>query len=187
MHNIYNPSEVFYLLHIRDQKMSLIGDEKDLIDLIAKQYYLDWLWGSELKNSILDSYGCNTNETDKEYQIFDGMDRCINPRIYEKEARMLYLKKYKGKPKYRFHKYVRKYRGEFRREPVEGIHKWRGGPSFKGRKVTHLKRMYANPEYKDFNRGSRSEVPDWWDDCKYRCIQRSWKSHRKHQWKEEKI
>ena len=186
MYNIYNASEVFYIWDIENQRMSLIGDENDLIQHLARCYRVSWWCGSELINSIFESYACNINEEGKKYQIFDGMDRCINPRIYEREARKLYLEVYKKKQqKQEYRKWVRKYRGEFRREPVEGIHKWRGGPSYSGRKVTHIKKMYANPEYKGFNRGSRDEVPDWWDDCKPRCRQRSWKSHRKHQWKEK--
>lgn len=186
MYNIYNASEVFYIWDIENQTMSLIGDENDLIHHLARCYRVSWWCGSELINSIFESYACNINEEGKKYQIFDGMDRCINPRIYEREARKLYLEVYKKKQqKQEYRRWIRKYCGEFRREPVEGIHKWRGGPSCRGRKVTHLKKMYANPEYKEFNRGSRDEVPDWWDDCKFRCRQRSWKSHRKHQWKEK--
>ena len=45
--------------------------------------------------------------------------------------------------------------------------------------------MYANPEYKDFNRGSRKDYPiGWWDDW-YRSRERNWKSQRRHQWKEK--
>ena len=54
-------------------------------------------------------------------------------------------------------------------------------------RIKHLKQMYANPDYKEFNRGSHKDVPDgWWDDFPPRCNQRSWKKHRKHQWKEKK-
>lgn len=48
------------------------------------------------------------------------------------------------------------------------------------------KRMYANPEYKEFNRGSHKDLPDgWWDDW-YRHREKNWKKHRKYQWKEKK-
>lgn len=191
MYNIYNPSEVFYLWDVKRQQLSLIGNEKDLIHLLAKGYQRSqhlWEW-NELKNNILDSFGCNVNETDKEWQIFDGMDRCINPKIYEKEAYDLYLKYYKNKekPLYRVWSVRDKtYKGEFRREPVEGLIRRRGGPSCRNRKTARLKRMYSNPEYEEFNRGSHKDIPIWWDDQKFRCCQRNWKSQRKHQWKEKK-
>lgn len=189
MHNIYNPSEVFYLWDVNRQQLSLIGDEKALIHFIARRYRKSYsLWDDGLVNNILDDFGCNINEIGKSYQIFDGMDRCINPKIYEREAYDLYLKYYKNaKPKYKPWSVKDKtYRGEFRRKPVENLIRRRGGPSCRCRKTARIRRMYANPEYKEFNRGSAREIPIWWDDQKFRCRQKSWKSHRKHQWKEKK-
>ena len=189
MYNIYNPSEVFYLWDVKRQQLSLIGNEKDLIRFLARHYRKKWyLWDYELGNDILDNFGCNINEVNKDWQIFDGMNRCINPKIYDREAYDLYLKYYK-KPKeredYRTWSIKNKtYKGEFRREPVERLIRRHGGPSCRNRKVSRLKRMYSNPEYKEFNRGSHKDIPMWWDDQKFRCRQKSWKSHRKHQWKE---
>lgn len=86
--------------------------------------------------------------------------------------------------------YVRKkkYKGKFRQGPVENIRKWRGGPS--GHGVKHFRsilKIYHNPEYKEFNRGSHKEYDNiwYWDEAEYRCVQRSWKSQskRRHQWK----
>lgn len=77
------------------------------------------------------------------------------------------------------------YKDTFRRTPIEGISKWRGGPSVRPRRIKHLKAMYANPEYKKFNRGSHKDIPDgWWDDWR-RCKEKNWKSQskRRHQWK----
>lgn len=188
MYNVYNASDVFYLWNIKHQQLSLIGDEKDLIQLLAKCYEKKWYWDNELTNSILDDFGCNINEVGKSYQIFDGMNRCINPKIYEQEAYDLYLKYYKKSKErqdYRIWSIENKtYKCEFRREPVEGLIKRRGGPGCRIRKTARIRKMYLNPEYKDFNRGSYKEIPQWWDDHKFRCRQRSWKSHRKHQWKE---
>jgi hypothetical protein len=124
MYNIYNPSEVFYLWDVKRQQLSLIGNEKDLIRFLARHYRKKWYWDYELRNDILDNFGCNVNETNKDWQIFDGMNRCINPKIYDREAYDLYLKYYKN-PKeredYRIWSIKNKtYKGEFRREPVEG-------------------------------------------------------------------
>ena len=184
MYNIYNLSEVFYLWDIKKQKMSLIGNEKDLINLIAKYYHEAWweFFPREI-NDILNDFACNVNETTKSYQIFDGMNRCINPKLYEKQAYQIYLKYYKNR-KYKAKIIKDKtYKGEFRREPVAGLRRPHGGPSCRRRKTARILRMYSNPEYKEFNRGSQKMIPKWWDDQKFRCRQRSWKSHRRHQWK----
>lgn len=192
MYNVYNKSEVYFYWDIKAQKLSLIGNEKELIHWIARQYQTDWWCGSELKNPILNSYGCNIHETNKDYQIFDGMWRCINPRIYEREARLLYLNYYKKNwVKYNYSYWKKnnvKY--AFRYDPVRHTGKRKGGPSVKPRRIKSLKKMYyAYPEYKEFNRGSQKDVPDgWWDDW-YRCNQKSWKtqSKRRHQWKEKEV
>lgn len=186
MYNVYNLSEVFYLWDIQKQELSLIGNEKDLIHLLAKHYRKNYsLWDNDppMLNEILNNFGCNVNETNKLYQIFDGLDRCINPKVYEREAYQLYLKLYKNQKYKEWSVKDKTYKGEFRKEPVAGLRRPHGGPSCKLRKTARIKRMYANPEYKDFNRGSLKEIPKWWDDQKFRCRQRSWKSHRKHQWK----
>lgn len=187
MYNIYNKSECIYLWDAYTQKESLVGTEKDLIKLLARSYTY-WL-GTDYSNTYLDNFGCSPNETNKRYQFFDGCGRCINPKIYEKDAWLLYLKKHKNsqvKTNYSYWRRNKIYKGTFRRTPVEGISKWRGGPNVKPRKVKPIQAMYANPEYKEFNRGSHKEVPDgWWDDW-YRHVEKNWKSQRKtrHQWKE---
>ena len=50
MYNVYNASEVFYLWDVNRQQLSLIGDEKDLIQLLAKCYKKGY-WDNELTNS----------------------------------------------------------------------------------------------------------------------------------------
>lgn len=196
MYNIYNKSEVYFCWEISKQKEYLIGTEKDLIHWLANNYCssdpIFWECGSELRNPILENFGCNPNETNKEYQIFDGLGRCINPKIYEREARLLYLNYYKHQKDKRYYSYWRKsnIKYVFRFDPVPYTSKWRGGPSTKPRHIRPLKKMYyAYPEYKNFNRGSHKDVPDgWWDDW-YRCNQKNWKSQskRRHQWKEKEV
>lgn len=189
MYNVYNASNVYFLWDIEKQQKSLIGDENDLIHFIAKCYKYDYNYGYYLHNPLLNSYACNANETDKRYQIFDGMDRCINPRIYEREARLLYLNHYKKLVNYYQYSWRKnnKNTGRFRYDPVPHTRNYRiGGPTVKHRRVKHLKQMYANPEYKEFNRGSHKDVPDgWWDDW-YRHVERNWKRQRKTQWKTKK-
>lgn len=194
MYNVYNKSDVFFVWDISQQKEYLIGTEKDLIHYIAKRFRPDMIWGwdtkpirNKWKNDILDSFACNINEKGKLFQIFDGYGRCINPQIYDKKAFSVFIEEYKDKkPKF----YLRKNHNNksiFRYDPVPFVHCYRGGSYQSYRKIKHLKQMYANPEYKEFNRGSHKDVPDgWWDDFPPRCNQRSWKKHRKHQWKEKK-
>lgn len=186
MINVYNEYEVFYLYEIQTETWSLIGNEKELIVFLAKGYYEFYNYcKTELRNRYFDNFGCNQNETDKWYQFFNGTDRCINPKIYEVDARNYFLKKLKGKSEQFSHRYVHKYKGIFRRTPVEGIRKIRGGSSHKMPKTKRIFAMYANPEYKDFNRGTKKLIPSWWDD-KFRHVEMNWKSQRKtrHQWKE---
>lgn len=187
MYNIYNKSNIYYLWNIKRQKTSLIGDERDLINFIARNFRRCWDCFFEptnhYHNPILDSFACNANEIDKEYQIFDGYGRCINPKIYEKEALKLYFSKYKDKDKKFYWRKKYKNTVRFRYDPIPYSRKRRGGPRVKSRRIKHLKAMYANPEYKGFNRGSSKDCPlGWWDDwCRH--TERNWKSQRQHQWK----
>lgn len=76
---------------------------------------------------------------------------------------------------------------EFRKDPVPWTRKYRGGPHWSPPHTAKLFKMYANPEYKEFNRGTMHELPSWWDD-RSRCVQRSWKAQSKarHQWQRGK-
>lgn len=76
---------------------------------------------------------------------------------------------------------------EYRKDPVPHIHKFRGGPNWSPPHTRKITRIYKNPEYKQFNRGTLKEIPQWWDD-RSRDVQRSWKEQSKvrHQW-ERKI
>lgn len=194
MYNVYNKSEIYYFWNIDTQQKYLIGNEKELVHWLAKQYRHDvWWGGSELHNETLDSFACHENDLKhgKHCQILDGFDRCINPKIYEREARLLYLNYYKHKMVRSDYFYWRKSNVNyvFRYDPVPYTYKRKGGPHVRPRRIKSLKQMYANPEYKEFNRGSHKDVPDgWWDDW-YRCNQKSWKkqSKRRHQWKENVI
>lgn len=187
MHDIYNLSDTYFLWNIEKQKMSFLGNREEIIRFLAKAYQKDW-YDFVLRNIYLDNFGCNTNETGKLWQFFDGYERCINPKLFEKEAFKLWQVEYKNKNEFNWKKHricKKTYPGEYRKDPVAHTGKIKGGPFCKNRRVTHIKRMYDNPEYKEYNRGSHKFVPMWWDDQKWRTIQRSWKSHRRHQWKND--
>lgn len=183
MYNVYNPSECFYVWEIQKERLSLIGNENDFIDYLARGY--NWWGGDNARFNFI----CHQNEytPDKYYQYFRG-EVCINPRDWEKQALSWYKKKYKNQKDRDYYKYWKKnkvYKGSFRQGPVEGIHKYRGGSGYRPPKTKHIFAMYANPEYKEYNRGTKKIIPKWWDD-KIRQVEMNWKSQRKtkHQWKE---
>lgn len=189
MYNVYNKSESIFLWDANLAKEIFIGNEEDLIIFLAKNYKKNIYWlDRSITNSYLDNFYCNENEfytnyPQKSYIFFDGNNRILNPKDYEKSAYDLYLKKYKKLGKKDYYSWRNPYyKGTFRRTPVEGIHRYKG-PRVKPRRIKPLKKMYANPEFKEFNRGSHKDVPDgWWDDW-YRCVEKNWKSQRKTQWK----
>lgn len=179
MYVIEKPKDEIYCYYFNRFHLRLIikrvaENEKEFIIFLAKGFKRD-IWGL-LYNKRM------------EYQYYDGYNRNIDPRIYYKTAHLLWVEKYKNLPEEDWlNKRDRQktYKGEFRKEPVEGIRKRRGGPYCRPRRLRGIAAMYANPEYKDFNRGSRKDYPEgWWDDW-YRSRERNWKSQRRHQWKEK--
>ena len=194
MYNIYNYSNVYYLWDNFKQTEYLIGNKKDLINEMAKNFRIKiWLMREcgdskerpHYSNNWLDEYYYIDYTPYKRYVIYDGYCRLIDIKEYDDVAFRLYLSNYKDRVKrFYFRKSKIKY-GHFRYDPVPYTGSRGGGSSIRPRKIKHLKQMYANPEYKQFNRGSHKDVPDgWWDDW-YRNVERSWKKHRKHQWKEK--
>jgi hypothetical protein len=150
-----------------------IGSEKELIAFLASGFKKDNFYFT-ISNKYMS------------YDYWDGYNRKIEPRGYYEKAYVYWVNLLKDKPnKTVFNNFKRTYKGTFRRTSVEGIRKWRGGPAVKPRKSKHIKMMYDNPEYKGFNRRSKKEITSgWWDDWD-RCIEKNWKSQRKHQWKEQ--
>lgn len=188
MYQIENKSDIFVEHYVgwnhRTCRIDRIGTEKNLIMYLANGFkFLDYYDEYDY------SYIGYSNSRFIEH-FFDGYGRDINGYAYKKDAWTYYCqyirgKEDTGKKDYSYWRKNKIYKGIFRRTPVEGISKWRGGPSVRPRHIKHLKAMYANPEYKEFNRGSHKEVPNgWWDDW-YRCREKNWKSQskRRHQWK----
>ena len=179
--------------------------KEELIKFIAYHYrhwWNDLKFIEEYGNSLIEQCTCNIKElfelnNFKRYTIYDNYNRIINIKDFENEAFNLYkqLKKKNNsfsfnyilwrwehfKIKYSFNKVDCNYR--YRKDPVPRTGKRRGGPSWHPPHTAGLKRMYSNPEYKDFNRRSFKGIPNWWDD-RYRQVQKSWKKQRKcrHQW-----
>lgn len=202
MHNVYNKSDLFYLYDLEKCEEIFIGNEKDLILLIAKAYRSWWDWNidytvfslSKPLNTYLNNFICSSNDVSHGRWVFyDGYNRVINPMNYHQEAYELYNRKFRQEQKtkkfwdkryYRtYYKNNKTYKGTFRCGPVEGIRKHRGGPYCK--KPTnyfHYIREWSNPEYQGYNRGDK---PKSWDYYTSSCRrnERNWKSQRKTQWK----
>lgn len=183
MYNIENKSDIFVKLN--DGEIFYIGSEQDLIKYLARGFrvydiYLDNY--TEQCYNVIMGY---KNSRFSEY-FFNYNDRRINGYDYKQEAWEYYRKFYKDKTEYHYWRRNKIYKGIFRRTPVAHTGKiGSGGPWVKPRRIKHLKAMYNNPEYKEFNRGSKKELPAGrWDDW-HRYRERNWKSQgkRKHQWK----
>lgn len=182
MYNIEKPKEEIYCYSFNKFYMHLTiqciaKNEKEFIGYLARGFRKD-VWGFLVNDRMKDQY-------------YDGYGRQIDPHIYYNSAHLLWVEKYKNLPSETIEQTLKKWKknktycGEFRKEPVEGIRKRRGGPYARPRKIKHIAAMYSNPEFKEFNRGSRNDYPDgWWDDW-YRVRERNWKSQRRHQWKEK--
>ena len=178
----------------------------------------EWVDGyhKNISNSFIEHCTCNINELFKNnenqyyrcYILYDNFDRIINIHDFESDALKLYQnweaegktntyswfslawrwRRYRLKPsKYEFlRKMDSNYR--YRKDPVPHTRKQRGGSSQSPPHTAKIMRMYANPDYKYFNRGSAKEIPQWWDD-RHREIQKSWKEQSKarHQWQRKKV
>lgn len=192
MYHIENKSDIFVEYYVdsfhQNYKIERIGNEKDLIVYLANGFFKPFDYYDYDNRSKYDYMGYKNIRFAQSY--FDGYGRNINGHAYKEDAWTYYCQYIRGKDALdkRDSSYWRKnkkYKGIFRKTPVEGIHKWRGGPSVRPPRNKHLKAMYANPEYKEFNRGNHKEIPyGWWDD-RPRGKEKSWKSQSKkrHQWK----
>lgn len=196
-----------------DDIIDYFYSEEELIAFIAKWYHHDfWLDDSYnschgYKNNFISQCTCDIKELkNKPFILFDNFDRIINIHDFEKDALSLYhsleaehknnlynlsnylwMRRRKNIRKHKNFKYknISKERSNYiyRQTPVPYTRKIRGGSHWSGPHTVKLFRMYATPEYKRFNRGSKKEIPSWWDD-RTRTVQKSWKeqSKVKHQW-----
>lgn len=195
MYNVYDASDVFYIYDMRKEEKSLIGNKKDFIKFLASGYKGGYyvcqdIWIPDEKyvfNTYFEIFACSQGDVNEftRWQFFDGMDRCINPKIYEKEAYSMYLNNCKNVVKYNKKKWCKKqvYKGTFRREPVQGIHKPRMWKSFW--RHPHYKRLISDfyiPEWEEYKKGNF--ISSWDYEEIPRCREKNWKSQgkRRHQW-----
>lgn len=159
----------------------VLYSEKELIRFIAQGYRETFYYDLDIL--------CHDINHNKRfyYSYVDSYNRKIEPRAYKLDAWNYYsrfLRHQVKSDKSIYWKSEKYYKGRFRREPVEGIHKprgWKNGRN-RGPRLRQVVAMYKDPEQKPFNRGCRFEFP-WWDDC-FREPQKCWKEQRKvrHQW-----
>lgn len=173
-----NNEWIIYVGHWNHYKyiVERLHSEKELIEYLADGYHFIGLL-DDSKNKK-DNY-CNSRY---DYSYYDNYGRVINPNAYEYDA----WKYFVGKGHKCIQKKNNKYHTPIRGKSIPYIHKVCGGPKVRPRKLKHIALMYDNPEYSEFNRGSRSDYPaGWWDDF-HRHIEKNWKrqSKRRHQWKE---
>jgi len=202
MYNVNNPHYYKIWDGNYQEFIDYCYSDEELIKFIARYYHENYLVNMadlvdnrKFSNKFIDYCACSSKDKGyKRYQIFDNYNRIINVKDYADDAFALWKKQgqvydywwhFKKKirsKKYRQHlKDYSNYR--FRKDPVPGTRKRRGGPWWSPPHTAGIKRIYANPAYKGFNRGSFHGIPDWWDD-RYRCVQKNWKEQRKvrHQW-----
>jgi hypothetical protein len=161
-------------------------------------------------NYILDYSACSSKDKgEKLFQLFDSYDRIINMHDYTDAAFELYQKRsqegskiyyptyaewkqkqhYKKRKKKRFASWywlIQRDNAKFRAEPVPKTGKYHlGFPGWRQPKAFRIMKMYDNPDFYFFNRGSRDDYNMSHYDCPYRNFEKSWKrqSKRRHQWK----
>ena len=203
--NIDN-TNMYYLFH--NNECMYLGDKEDLIEYLVAHWRRSYILLADKLHSgvfegaykwhnvVFENYSMEMGDSSK-YVITDGLHRIINiDNYYEQTFRLAkeYLEEIckvareeKDKDNsFTYPKNHSKY-GIYRCTPVPNTRKYRGGPSQKVRKTARIYKLYADPEQKEYNRGSCRGIPSWWDDFSFRRPQKSWKeqSKRSHQWKEK--
>lgn len=230
MKEIINKSDAFYVYIASKKTTYYIGNKKELITYLAKGYrkyfYCNGITNTYFENinaSGVDSYDEFTEKIEykydefdelitiktkvkikipKEYTFFDGLDRIIDVRIYQKEAEKEYYELNKEKKDYYSLKEKRKdnhkpgdifvvsrYRGpqvsyKFRRESVPYIHKLKYSKYHRIPKLGALRKEQHNPEVSEYLRKKRKNIEtSGWDYYRSKN-QKSWKKQSKcrHQW-----
>ncbi|AXF52281.1 MAG: hypothetical protein [Caudoviricetes sp.] len=192
MYNV--PDNTFFCYDAEKEETFYVGNIDDLILLISKGYELADNWCQlYVQNKYFPESSMVERPIKSKYEIYDSHGRPIElDWEIQTAAREKFTRdngfvpedlKWKSVQKYR--KKNKTYRGEFRKEPVEGIHKNSYFlPYIKSKRYKHLVSERLNPETKKFCRGSL----DFWDiGYTYRNYDRSWKrqNKRRHQWKDK--
>lgn len=170
------------------------GNYKEFIIWLSLEWKQDL--EEEYSNEILALYYCSKGDLIsnpyRHFLIFDNDERVLNPQDFKEESfwiathsslrkRSLWWLK-RTNHSFWWLKNNKNY--IFRKDPVPCVRKWRGGPHQKMPKTKQIFLDYSIPENRPFQRGSKKNVPSWWDDkIKSRNI-KNWKHQNKcrHQW-----
>lgn len=193
MYDVGNKVNQYYLIF--NKSRTNLGNEAAMLDYLTSCWHLSHRcvfengglqFINEWHNRIFDYYSIEIK--DCYYTIVNGFDKVIDISCYENST-LAAAQRNLGKDESSYYTENHNKYGIYRKTPVPYTRKSsRGGPSQKVRKTARLFRMYADPEQKQFNRGSSHGIPSYWDDFPWRKPQKSWKSQRKsrHQYKEKK-
>lgn len=192
MYQIQNKSNQYYLIF--NFKRTYLGDEAAMLKYLIDSWHYSHFYKFEDKrlisvrtwNSLVFSnYSFEVKEYT--YTIIDGNGKIVDISIYKNKT-LDAAKHLMDKDEQSYYIENHNKYGIYRKTPVPYTKKnCRGGPSQKVRKTARLYRMYADPEQKEYNRGSSHGIPKWMDDFPWRKPQKSWKAQRKsrHQYKEK--
>lgn len=184
MYYNFDKTNTFYCYNHKTKEYFLIGTKTELLEYLSRFFkdteYKDtsrWDW------EILYNQNLTMNDTVlmgeslylREITFYDGENRIIDIRDYLQEV-IQYYKSYKPK---NYFSYV--YRGKSRRQWRKfhsGNHSRHIMP-----KTIRILRMDAPIEMKCFKRGTKKELPRYWDD-KGRRVSSCWKDQKKYkkQW-----
>lgn len=174
--------------------MQVFDSEESLIRFFA-HHNSNVYWSKKKTNSLFEEVAMNWNDTKsgvswdrhlnkyvttkepRTLMVFDEYDRIIDPRKF-KDKILNYEFSYNS---YRYKKYG-KY--EFRRGPVPGIRRRRGGSWYRRVRTTQERRASVDAEIRKYIRGKRSfrNLVQAWDDIP-RDIEHGWKTKKiKKQW-----
>ena len=175
---------------IKNEYIASYDGLEKLIEGIAIKYNHTCWYNDRVGNCLLDEYNCTMcdtinhmevaggQQTLRRYVVFDDLFRIIDVRMYRKKI-LSYGCHFRPR-KYKPHSkaaYDEKTKPEFRRGPVRGTG-GRYGHYYRHPKTFAEIRNNSIPEYKQFVRKSRIELPTVWDDL-VRNQSRCWKDQGK--------
>lgn len=195
MYKVQN-NRKYYIYNCRKEQYIAVCDSFDeMLYQVARYNHFDW-FTDKVGNHILEDYNCTMKDTHnyfqlpdsnvlREYVIFDDTFRIIDIRDYADKIFAFDMKNRKCKWKSKKHIYeMEKNLPRFRKDPIPRTsHKWRFGSFYRYPRTTQEIRNNSIPEYEQFVRKKRKQIPTAYDDIP-RGQSRSWKdqSKKRKQW-----
>lgn len=207
MYEIENYTKIYLFDFYQNLYVAKFENEENLIDFLGKAFYKPWYGG--FGNHYFDEINCNGNDTinyfgvknddqtthyTRRYMFIDDDNCIIDIRDYYQEA----LKRYKNGA-YEYHNddvceeleygdvLIQRWSKQTFRYRIDPVPNVRYGGGYRGYyrhiKTTQENRQNTDPDYKDYVRSKRKNLPTCWDEIP-RCLQKSWKkqSKKRKQW-----